>query len=115
MSFRRALLAFALCALGPAVASAEEARVIQGGYEITFAGFSGFRMDFTARFDGNRYDVESSTFKEGVLKAITMNYQVRNRAWGAFSPQGARAAALCRWWSATSPALGSASTARAAR
>ena len=90
MSFRRALLAFALCALGPAVASAEEARVIQGGYEITFAGFSGFRMDFTARFDGNRYDVESSTFKEGVLKAITMNYQVRNRAWGAFSPQGAR-------------------------
>jgi Protein of unknown function (DUF3108) len=90
MSFRRALMAFALCATAPMAASAADGRVIQGGYEITFAGFSGFRIDFTARFDGNRYDVESHTFKEGVLKAVTMNYQVRNRAWGSFSPAGAQ-------------------------
>jgi hypothetical protein len=63
------------------------------GYEITFAGFTGFRIDVTARFNGQTYDVETSTFKEGMLKAVTMNYFGRNRAWGGFSTQGARPAA----------------------
>lgn len=90
MSFRRALLVFAFCAMTPAAGRAENGRLIEGGYEITFAGFSGFRIDFTARFDGTGYDVESHTFKEGVLKAVTINYEGRNRAWGGFSPQGAR-------------------------
>ena len=90
MSFRRALLAFALCAMAPATSWAEDGRLIEGGYEITFAGFSGFRIDFKGSFDGNRYDFESRTFKEGVLKAITMHYEGRNRAWGGFTPQGAQ-------------------------
>ena len=90
MSFRRAFMAFALCVAGPAVASAQDARQVEIGYEITFAGISGFRIDVTARFNGSAYDVESSTFKDGMLRAVTMNYQGRNRAWGGFSPRGAQ-------------------------
>jgi hypothetical protein len=89
MSFRRALFAIGLCALAPAPGWADDGRLVEGGYEITFAGFTGFRIDFTARLDGNSYDVESHAFKEGVLKTLTMNYEGRNRAWGGFSPQGA--------------------------
>lgn len=89
MTFRRALSGLALCVLAPAVATAGESRAIDGSYEITFAGFSGFRIDFTARFDGDAYDVETHVFKEGLLKAVTMNYAGRNRAWGRFTPQGA--------------------------
>lgn len=94
MSFRRALLAFASCATAGALlwtpARAESPHQIDGSYEITFAGFAGFRIDFTARFDGSSYDVESRTFKTGVLKAITLHYEGRNRAWGSFGPQGAQ-------------------------
>ncbi len=90
MSFRKALSGIALCALAPAAAWADDGKLVEGGYEITFAGFSGFRIDFTARFDGASYDVESHAFKNGMLKAVTMNYEGRNRAWGGFSPQGAR-------------------------
>lgn len=92
MSFRRALIALAVCATSP-VAAAQDARQVEIGYEITFAGFSGFRLDITARIDGQRYDVETSAFKEGVLKAITMNYFGRNRAWGGFTAQGAQPSA----------------------
>jgi Protein of unknown function (DUF3108) len=97
MSFHRALLAFALfatalaaTALAPASALAESGRLIEGAFGITFAGLSGFRIDFTARIDGDRYDVESHTYKEGVLHALTMQYDGRNRAWGVLTPQGAR-------------------------
>ena len=90
MSFRRALIAFALSFGVPAAATAQDARQVDIGYEITFAGFAGFRIDVTARFDGASYDVESRTFKEGMLKAVTMNYDGRNRAWGGFSAQGAQ-------------------------
>lgn len=94
MSFRRALLTFAACATAGALpispAHADGGRQIDGSYEITFAGFAGFRIDFTARFDANSYDVESRTFKTGVLKAITLHYEGRNRAWGSFGPQGAQ-------------------------
>ncbi len=90
MSFRRALLALAFCAMAPATSWAEDGRLIEGGYEITFAGFAGFRIDFKGSLDGNRYDFESRTFKEGVLKAITMHYEGRNRAWGGFTAQGAQ-------------------------
>ena len=93
MSFRRAFIGFALGLAVPGAALAQEARQIELGYEITFAGISGFRIDVTARFNGMTYDVESSTFKVGTLKAMTMNYVGRNRAWGGFSPQGARPAA----------------------
>jgi hypothetical protein len=92
MTFRKALVALAFCAIAPAAAAAEEGRVLEGSYEITFAGFSGFRIDFTARLDGNAYDVESHVFKEGIMKAITMNYSGRNRAWGRFGAQGAQPA-----------------------
>jgi len=90
MSFRKGLLGLALCALSPAVALAQDSRVIEGGYEITFAGLAGFRIDFTARIDGTSYDVESHTFKESVLRALTMQYDGRNRAWGTFGPKGAQ-------------------------
>src|SRR5438445_464615 len=41
MSFRRALFAFALSVSAPAAAFAQEARQVDIGYEITFAGFAG--------------------------------------------------------------------------
>jgi hypothetical protein len=71
------------------LAAAQEARKVEIAYEITFGGIAGFRIDVTARFNGSSYDVESSTFKEGMLKAVTMNYFGRNRAWGGFSTHGA--------------------------
>jgi len=77
----------------PAAGHAQEARQVDISYEITFAGISGFRIDVTARFNGSSYDVESSTFKEGMLKAVTMNYFGRNRAWGGFTTNGAQPAA----------------------
>ncbi len=92
MRFRKALLAFALCAAA-SPAFAQGARQVEIGYEISFAGFSGFRIDLTARFNGANYDVESRTFKEGLLRAVTMNYDGRNRAWGGFTAAGARPAA----------------------
>ncbi|WP_425069834.1 DUF3108 domain-containing protein [Reyranella sp.] len=96
MRFRRALAAIVLSVAAPAAASAQgasDARQVDIAYEITFAGLSGFRIDLTARFNGPNYDIESRTFKEGVLRAVTMHYDGRNRAWGGFSPQGARPAA----------------------
>jgi hypothetical protein len=74
----------------PTSALAQDARQVNVGYEITFLGISGFRIDVTARFNGRTYDVESSTFKNGILKAVTMNYFGRNRAWGNFAAQGAQ-------------------------
>jgi hypothetical protein len=93
MSFRRAFIAFAVSLGMPAVALAQDARQVEIGYEITFAGVGSFRIDVVARFNGATYDVETSTYKEGTLKALTMNYIGRNRAWGGFSPQGARPSA----------------------
>ncbi len=90
MSFRKALIAFVLAASLPAAAFAQNARQVEIGYEITFAGFSGFRIDITARLDGPNYDIETRTFKTGTLKAVTMHYEGRNRAWGGFTPQGAQ-------------------------
>ena len=89
MSFRRAFVAFALCLAAPVAAGAQDARQVEIGYEITFAGFSGFRIDVTARLNGPLYDVEANTFKDGMLRAVTMHYYGRNRAWGSFSPSGA--------------------------
>ena len=97
MRFRKALAAFALSVAAPAAATAQgaasDARQVDIAYEITFAGLSGFRIDVTAKFNGSTYDVESRTFKEGILRAVTMHYDGRNRAWGGFSPEGARPAA----------------------
>jgi hypothetical protein len=93
MSFRRALLTFALGAAAPVAALAQDARQVDIGYEITYAGLTGFRIDLTARFDGSKYDVQSRTFKEGLIRAITIHYDGRNRAWGGFSSAGARPSA----------------------
>jgi hypothetical protein len=82
-------MAFALVLAGPAAAGSQDARQVEIGYEITFAGISGFRIDLTARLNGPRYDVEANTFKDGMLRAVTMHYYGRNRAWGSFSPSGA--------------------------
>ena len=91
MSFRRAFIGICrVLRCTPAAALAQDARQVEIGYEITFAGVAGFRIDVIARFNGTTYDVETSTFKEGMLKAVTMNYVGRNRAWGGFSPQGAQ-------------------------
>jgi hypothetical protein len=93
MSFRRAFAGAALCLASTAAAAAQDARQIEIGYEITYAGLAGFRIDVTARLDGTSYDVETSTFKNGILRAVTMTYFGRNRAWGGFSQQGAQPAA----------------------
>ena len=90
MRFRRAFIVLAACLTPPAVAAAQDARQVDIAYEITFAGIAGFRIDVTARFNGSNYDVETSTFKEGMLKAVTMNYFGRNRAWGGFTTRGAQ-------------------------
>src|ERR1700694_3813352 len=92
MSFRRAFCALAvLMGLAP-TAWAQEARQVEIGYEITFAGFTGFRIDITGRLDGATYDVESHVFKQGILRAITLHYDGRNRAWGNAGPQGVQPA-----------------------
>jgi hypothetical protein len=88
MSFRTALAVAALCCVAPN-AIAQTARQIEAGYEITFVGMAGFRIDFSAKYSGNRYDFESHVYKEGILKALTMQYEGRNRAFGGFAPQGA--------------------------
>jgi hypothetical protein len=86
-------MALALGLAAPAAASAQDARHIELGYEITFGGIAGFRIDVAIRFNGTSYDVESTTFKEGMLKAVTMNYVGRNRAWGGLSSKGAQPSA----------------------
>src|ERR1700754_2247940 len=93
MRFRRAFIAFVASLAAPLASHAQDARQVDISYEITFAGISGFRIDVTARFNGSRYDVETSTYKEGMLKAVTMNYFGRNRAWGGFSTQGVQPSA----------------------
>ena len=90
MSFRRTFLAFALCVGAPAFAAAQQSRQVEIGYEITFAGIAGFRIDVTARFNGAAYDVESHTYKEGILRAVSMHYVGRNRGWGTMTPEGAQ-------------------------
>jgi hypothetical protein len=91
------LAAFALCA-APATGlcqkkEGQDSRKIEIGYEITFAGFAGFRVDFDVKIDGARYAAESRTFKEGLLRALTIHYEGRNRAWGGFDARGAEPAA----------------------
>jgi len=81
-----------LCLASSAAAAAQDQRQVEIGYEITYAGLAGFRIDLTARFNGGSYDIETNTFKNGILRAVTMNYGGRNRAWGGFSAQGARPA-----------------------
>jgi hypothetical protein len=93
MRFRTALLGFALCLTASAAAAAQDSRQVEVGYEITYAGMAGFRIDLSARFGDGRYDIEASTFKNGVLKAVTMNYAGRNRAWGGFTGAGAQPSA----------------------
>jgi len=90
MSFRRAIIAGALCCAATTAAPAQTTRQIEAGYEITFLGLTGFRIDFRAQITGNRYDFESHTFKEGLIKAVTIQYEGRNRAWGSFLPQAAQ-------------------------
>lgn len=96
MSFRRALATVALCAAALAIApsavqaQAPDSRKVEVGYEITFAGFAGFRIDFDFSFSGSAYDAKSRTYKEGILKALTIHYEGRNRAWGGFGPKGAQ-------------------------
>jgi hypothetical protein len=83
-------MVLAACLAPPAVVAAQDARQVDIAYEITFGGISGFRIDVTARFNGSNYDVETTTFKEGMLKAVTMNYFGRNRAWGGSTTKGAQ-------------------------
>src|SRR5215831_4929816 len=83
MRIRRAIAGFALCLASGAAAAAQDSRQVEVGYEITYAGMAGFRIDVTARFNGGNYDVETNTFKNGILRAVTINYSGRNRSWAA--------------------------------
>jgi len=87
MSFRRALVGLSLCCAAPAIAVAQQARQVDVSYDITFLGFTGFRIDFNGTFTGAHYDVQSHTFKEGMMRAMTIQYDGQNRAWGGFSLQ----------------------------
>jgi hypothetical protein len=82
-------MGFALCCAAPSAASAQQGRHVEISYDITFLGFAGFRIDFSGNFVGTGYDVQSHTFKEGMMRAVTVHYDGRNRAWGRFTPQGA--------------------------
>jgi hypothetical protein len=82
------LVVLALCTAASTPAKAQQGRLVEAGYEITFAGFTGFHLDFTGRFAGTSYDVQSHAFKEGVMKALTIHYEGRNRAWGSLLPSG---------------------------
>jgi hypothetical protein len=88
MSFRRAFIGLVFALATSETAVAQQARQVEVGYEVAFAGISGFRIDVTARLGDRTYDIETSTFKNGMLKAVTMNYFGRNRAWGGFTAQG---------------------------
>ena len=90
MSFLRVIPTFALCMAMPALAAAQQARQVEMGYEITFVGLTGFRIDLTGRFNGATYDVESHAYKEGIMRAVTMVYEGRNRGWGTLTPHGAQ-------------------------
>ena len=50
---------------------------------------AGFLHDFNARFTATSYEVQSHTFKQGLIKAVTIHYIGRNRAWGGFTANGA--------------------------
>ena len=52
MSFRRALLGLSLCCAAPNVALAQQTRQVEISYDITFLGFTGFRIDFSGTFTG---------------------------------------------------------------
>ena len=84
MSFRRALLDLALVLRRTRRAMAQRARQVEVGYEITFLGFTGFRIDFSGTLQRHHLRHQSHTFKEGMLRAVTMHYDGRNRAWGGF-------------------------------
>lgn len=86
-----ALLAPALALLLPVTASAQ-GRAIEMAYEVSVAGFNGFVIDLVARFDGDRYIVNTNSYKIGVLRMLTARYGGRNRAWGTLSDEGARPA-----------------------
>src|SRR3954471_10378800 len=88
MSFRRALVGLALCCAAPNSVMAQQARLVEASYDITFLGFTGFRIDFSGVFNGTSYDVQSHTFKEGMMRAVTIHYDGRNRALGIFGPRG---------------------------
>ena len=88
MRFRRALIGFAVCCAAPSAAAAQPARQVDISYEITFLGLTGFRIDFSGRFAGSTYDVQSHTFKQGLIKAVTVHYDGRNRAWGTVGSSG---------------------------
>ena len=70
------------------MATAQQARQVEASYDITFLGFTGFRIDFSGMFSGGTYDVQSHTFKEGMMRAVTIHYDGRNRAVGIFGPHG---------------------------
>jgi hypothetical protein len=93
MKIGRAFAAFAWCggalwAGVPTTAAAQNSFEVEIGYAITYLGFTGFRIDFAGRFDGSSYDADSHTFKEGLIKAVTINYEGRNRASGHYGPAG---------------------------
>ena len=88
MRFRRALIGLIACCAAPNAVLAQPARTVELSYEITFLGLTGFRIDFSGRFAGNSYDVQSHTFKQGLIKAVTVHYEGRNRATGIVAPSG---------------------------
>lgn len=63
-------------------------RVVQLEYAFTVSGLDAFRAGATLRLDGERYVVDASFNKLGIVAALTSTFNGRNRAWGTSGPQG---------------------------
>ena len=118
MSFRRAFIAFALC-LAAAGASAWPRRRARSrsATRSPLQASPAFASTSPRRFNGIELRRRrASTFKEGTLKAVTMNYCRPQPRLGRLLAPGrpAERQARCRSWSATSRAPGWRSTAPAA-
>lgn len=87
-----ALAALLFSTMASVAVAAEEPRQVEAAYEVTLAGLAGLRVEFRAQFDGARYDIQTHSFKQGVLRALTAHFEGYNRAWGRFTSYGAEPA-----------------------
>ena len=67
-----------------------DGRVVTLDYEFTLRGLRAFRAESHLRLDGERYAIDASFSKEGIVNALSATFNGRNRAWGHAGPEGLR-------------------------
>jgi hypothetical protein len=77
-------------ALGQAPVPPAEGRVVTLEYEFTIGGLRAFSAESQVRLDDERYVVDASFAKEGLVSALSATFSGRNRAWGQAGPAGLR-------------------------